>query len=185
MKRTLTLALAAITVLGLAACGPKPQSTITKLNDALHSDHPSDASHYFYVSGKDSPNAGTFDFGDAKTEAEMAPLLAKVKLEPQKSSVHDSIATVTVKVTGYDMKTAIQDVMAKALPLAFMGQQPSEQQMITWLVNDNPPPLHGTVDVSMVNKDGTWLIAEHNDALFNAMFNSDSVNKAFNGLTNN
>ncbi len=76
-------------------------------------------------------------------------------------------ATVEVEITNKDFKTIIGNYMQRIIKVAFSGENPSEEEMTNYLIEElnNGEVQNVTSNQSIVleKKDGKWEVTEEND----------------------
>lgn len=76
-------------------------------------------------------------------------------------------ATVEVEITNKDFKTIIGNYMQRIIKVAFSGENPSEEEMTNYLIEElnNSEVQNVTSNQSIVleKKDGKWEVTEEND----------------------
>lgn len=76
-------------------------------------------------------------------------------------------ATVEVEITNKDFKTIINNYMQKIVKIAFSGNNPSEEEISNYLVeelkNDEIQTVTSNQSIILERKDGKWDVSEEND----------------------
>ncbi len=76
-------------------------------------------------------------------------------------------ATVEVEITNKDFKTIMNNYMQKVIKLAFGGQQPNEEEMTNYLIeelkNEGVQTVTVTQSIALQKQDGKWVLSEEND----------------------
>jgi hypothetical protein len=170
----IVLALLAFVVAStLVACdrGESPIVTIGKIDRAFDRGDFVEASSYF-------EGRGLSALEDAP---ELQPMFAAVRLDPRRSNARGNSAEVTVDVTGVDLREIMANLLGDAFAAAFMGREPDMAALIAERLENGAPQVRSTVTVNMVRKDGKWLVAQENGALFEAMFGLRDLEDALKG----
>ncbi len=106
---------------------------------------------------------GEDEFGE---EAQKA-LFEKLEWKILKVTEEGDTANVEIEITNKDFKTIIGNYMQKVLKIAFSGEQPSQEEMTNYLMEElNKEDIQNvttTQNILLNKQDGKWVISEEND----------------------
>lgn len=83
------------------------------------------------------------------------------------ASEEEDSATVEVEITNKDFKTIIGNYMQRIIKAAFSGENPSEEEMTNYLIeelnNSEVQNVTSNQTIMLEKKDGKWEVTEDND----------------------
>ena len=183
MKKAIALVLILALTLSLTACGSKPETAVDKFFSAVKT-YDSEAMTNALIPTATDGLGSASEYLKESTDPIAAPFMeylkgnaAKITYEVTGAKVNGDEATVTVKCKYVDgsqlFAKIIQELFTELMTAAFSGKELTEAQMTQIgvdLLNKNLSTAtetftEKTIDISCVNVDGTWYVANVSDEM--------------------